>query len=194
MALITCPHCGNQVSDTVERCIHCGEPLLKEEAKPTPTDFHSLEKDNQNSIEKEFQKKYPSYVCFLAKQNSLKCRRKIKILNRISFIAGIIFFLFFILVSTKVLDLNNDDTMLMIVMPIVLVVALVIFICMGFKIYYLVKSKKSICRYLLYEKLFQAWLLRAKNISMSVDFSDMSKKDMKYFENINPGLYLEKGE
>ena len=98
------------------------------------------------------------------------------------------------MVSTKVLDLNNDDTMLMIVMPIVLVVALVIFICMGFKIYYLVKSKKSICRYLLYEKLFQAWLLRAKNISMSVDFSDMSKKDMKYFENINPSLYLEKGE
>ena len=31
MALITCPECGQQVSDRAAQCIHCGCPLSKEE-------------------------------------------------------------------------------------------------------------------------------------------------------------------
>ena len=29
MALIKCPECKNQISDTTETCIHCGFPLSK---------------------------------------------------------------------------------------------------------------------------------------------------------------------
>lgn len=33
MALINCPECGNQISDTVYTCIHCGYPLKEEETQ-----------------------------------------------------------------------------------------------------------------------------------------------------------------
>lgn len=35
MALITCPECGKEISDSAEKCIHCGYPLkAKAESKP----------------------------------------------------------------------------------------------------------------------------------------------------------------
>lgn len=37
MALIRCPECGKEVSDTIESCIHCGFVLKKEEEKPAET-------------------------------------------------------------------------------------------------------------------------------------------------------------
>ena len=192
MALITCPHCGKQVSNTVKRCIHCGEPLFKEESKPTPKDFYTLEEDEQQRMEEEFRKEYPEFVSPCAKQKSAECRRKITILCRIALVAGVIFLLFRILVQTKVLDWTNNDTILMTVVPIMLASALTVCICGILAIIYLVKSKNFICRYLLYEKLFQTWLLRTKGISKTVDLSDLSKKYRKYYKKINPDLYLKK--
>lgn len=34
MALISCPHCGKQVSDTSERCVYCGHEFQKNENTP----------------------------------------------------------------------------------------------------------------------------------------------------------------
>ena len=31
MALIKCPECGNEISDTAEQCIHCGYRIKKDE-------------------------------------------------------------------------------------------------------------------------------------------------------------------
>ena len=33
MAMITCPNCGEQVSDKAKKCVHCGEILIPEEKK-----------------------------------------------------------------------------------------------------------------------------------------------------------------
>lgn len=33
MAMIICPHCGEQVSDKAKKCVHCGEILIPEEKK-----------------------------------------------------------------------------------------------------------------------------------------------------------------
>ena len=33
MAMIICPHCGEQVSDKAKKCVHCGEILIAEEKK-----------------------------------------------------------------------------------------------------------------------------------------------------------------
>ncbi|MCD8216249.1 MAG: zinc-ribbon domain-containing protein [Clostridiales bacterium] len=30
MALIKCPHCGSEISDKAEKCVHCGQPLKSE--------------------------------------------------------------------------------------------------------------------------------------------------------------------
>ena len=33
MAMITCPNCGEQVSDKAKKCVHCGMVLIQEEKK-----------------------------------------------------------------------------------------------------------------------------------------------------------------
>lgn len=33
MAMIVCPHCGEQVSEKAKKCVHCGEILILEEIK-----------------------------------------------------------------------------------------------------------------------------------------------------------------
>ena len=35
MALIYCPECGNQISDSVKKCIHCGKKLTKKDKEAT---------------------------------------------------------------------------------------------------------------------------------------------------------------
>lgn len=42
MALITCPECRNEISDSANTCIHCGFPISKV-APTTPTHLDSLE-------------------------------------------------------------------------------------------------------------------------------------------------------
>ena len=33
MAMIVCPHCGEQVSEKAKKCVHCGTILIPEEKK-----------------------------------------------------------------------------------------------------------------------------------------------------------------
>ena len=33
MAMIVCPHCGEQVLEKAKKCVHCGEILILEEKK-----------------------------------------------------------------------------------------------------------------------------------------------------------------
>lgn len=37
MALISCPHCGKQITDRMEKCIHCGAVLIEKTVQPTVT-------------------------------------------------------------------------------------------------------------------------------------------------------------
>ena len=36
MAMITCPHCGESVSDKATRCVHCGQTLEVENGRYCP--------------------------------------------------------------------------------------------------------------------------------------------------------------
>lgn len=38
MALIKCPECGNEISDTAEQCIHCGYKIKKDENNSDKSD------------------------------------------------------------------------------------------------------------------------------------------------------------
>ena len=42
MALIKCPECGQMVSDKAKACIHCGAPLIAEEAGPLRISFPAV--------------------------------------------------------------------------------------------------------------------------------------------------------
>ena len=77
MALIICKNCGKRVSDTAEKCIHCGASLAeelieevkeeeiakeevnkveKEEEGPKLIDFAYYNTDDQLELQKEFNK------------------------------------------------------------------------------------------------------------------------------------------
>jgi len=50
MALIYCPDCKNQISDSAVNCIHCGRPMrLSREA--ILAEIHNLENDSDNAME-----------------------------------------------------------------------------------------------------------------------------------------------
>ena len=81
MALITCPHCGKQVSDTVERCIHCGA-LIKEQP-PEPKRYVDLSREEKDSLDAKFEREHPEY-------SIRKAERKKKIQSAIYFILGVV--------------------------------------------------------------------------------------------------------
>lgn len=54
MALIKCPECGKDVSDTAKSCIHCGY-VLKEDVVAQPQTF-VIAPENQNSAKKSLNK------------------------------------------------------------------------------------------------------------------------------------------
>lgn len=67
MALISCPQCGGQVSDSAEKCVHCGynfelkrreEERAKQEAN-RKKEFNSLPENEQNRLMNEFYAKFP---------------------------------------------------------------------------------------------------------------------------------------
>ncbi len=49
MALITCPQCGQSVSDSAMTCIHCGCKLKKE-----PENFYALPPSKQLTLQREY--------------------------------------------------------------------------------------------------------------------------------------------
>lgn len=50
MALIKCPECGREISDTCKQCIHCGYALKEEDIEK----YNAYLKQHQNSSSKEY--------------------------------------------------------------------------------------------------------------------------------------------
>ncbi len=67
MALISCPQCGGKVSDSAQKCVHCGYDFLKakqEEEKTKEKEheaavFNNLPEYEQKSILNEYYAKFP---------------------------------------------------------------------------------------------------------------------------------------
>lgn len=60
MALIKCPECGREVSDTAPTCPHCGYQLKK--SITTPTYHHHYESRSSRLYEKEHDRKYKEMI------------------------------------------------------------------------------------------------------------------------------------
>lgn len=86
MALIFCPNCGKQVSDTVDVCIHCGAPI--KEALPAPKDFSGLPKEQQLAMDAEFEGRYVGH----SPMKSEKRRKRFSIICTVIFLVlGVLF-------------------------------------------------------------------------------------------------------
>lgn len=56
MALITCPECGKQVSDSAEACPHCGYPIKKKLSEAVPDNSNQTESDPKTPKQKNTKK------------------------------------------------------------------------------------------------------------------------------------------
>ena len=66
MALIRCPECNKEVSDSASSCPHCGYPL--KESKPTS--YYGYQSRSDRLVEKEHDRKYKEMIaggiiCFI---------------------------------------------------------------------------------------------------------------------------------
>lgn len=71
MALIICPNCGKSISDTTEKCFHCGYNLRTQTVAPTELQrFNKLTVSEQDKLRKEYYSKNPEYESYNKKYQS----------------------------------------------------------------------------------------------------------------------------
>ena len=89
MAMITCPNCGEQVSDKAKKCVHCGTVLIQEEKKRCAECGAELEKEATEC---------PNCGCPVEEINALDTQEKpqkvevtgVKVTKRVKVIVGIL--------------------------------------------------------------------------------------------------------
>ena len=175
MALITCPHCGKQVSDTATKCIHCGGKL--KEAPLEPKEYTELSFTEKEALDSEFERRYPEYAY-------LKFQKRNKMLTT-AFLVFLIMYLLFmtlgiILFVNGMNTIQNDKThspdilktiftnpniILGLVAVTVGIIALFSYIAITVLFY---RNRKN---YLLNYKIFVKWLLTKKKIVYHPEFS-----------------------
>ena len=81
MALITCPNCGEQISDKSKKCIHCGANLIPEEKRFCPECGTAITGNVKNC---------PNCGCPVSKKKDPKKKKKFTIIGIIAVIVIII--------------------------------------------------------------------------------------------------------
>lgn len=95
MAMITCPNCGEQVSDKAKKCVHCGTVLIQEEKKRCAECGAELEEE---AIE------CPNCGCPVEEMNNFDKKEKpqkvevtgVKVTKKVKVIVGIVVALLFV--------------------------------------------------------------------------------------------------
>ena len=76
--LITCPHCGKEISDKAKQCIHCHTAIAEQNSTISSnpkTDYLSLSTEEQKSLQEEFFKEFPQH------KKTLKTHEKLSFLK-----------------------------------------------------------------------------------------------------------------
>ena len=174
MALIQCPHCGERVSDTALKCIHCGG-ILKE-TPPVPKEYKDLSYAEKEALSLEFERKYPQYA-FLKLQKSNK---KLET----AYIVCILLFLAFSVLSTVLMcfgfdvllnDTSKNRDILQAIFTNINLVLSIVFLVVGdlilvFFFIFFIRCRKERKKYLLHYKIFVKWLLTRKQILCRPEF------------------------
>lgn len=175
MALISCPHCGKQISDKSEVCVHCREKLLAVPQETKEVHFDKLSASKQQAIFAEFISAYPEHDYGEAG------------LHQISYAMIYVFLLALLLeIGVHFADLDSPNGTFLTTIPLILPVILNIFvvivsICLG--ISYHGYTKKA----LIGVKVFQKWLKEKKGMIYIPELA--GKKQKKIFDGINTENY-----
>ena len=152
MAMIQCPHCGESVSDSALKCIHCGG-ILKE-APPPPKEYKELSYTEKEALSLEFEQNYPEYAF-------LKLQKRNKTLEIARIVCIVLFFVFWLLGDLfTVLGFVFSEAY----ETIGLVIYFVSFWSLVLYIVFIIVCRKERKNYLLKYKIFVKWLLTSKQI------------------------------
>lgn len=187
MALIVCKACGKNVSDTANKCIHCGAELKKEqeidkeelnieEKKPKSMSgkFFSLDYGIQDKLETEFIK---------SDEKAFKYKRRIVEFKKFESIANIGFFgclfaswIVRLLSGLDVVEIVNVEmyNLSATIFNCIMIFCVVVFVL---SIIVDIVHQRSIKR-LIYIKKFKKWLQEEKDIDYNASFLDDAEKKL----------------
>lgn len=169
MALITCPHCGQSVSDSAPKCIHCGFELSVQ-----PKNFYNLPLPRQIELENEFYSFHRDYALKSLKYVHLKTAKAVLIIICAFFplSLGIL-----CIILQLAFNEGGDDT------NIPLIIGVVFFIVTGIQVLLggikIINCKKLKMKQLLIRAEFEAWLKEKHDISITWDFTNKEYYDYK---------------
>ncbi len=187
MALINCPKCGKQISDTTNKCIHCGYDLAESKDKQSEyKQYYKLSAAEQKALRAEFYKTDPAYA--ECDKQTEKMAKKSNITSVLRLVFGGITLL--ILVITQICSTLSgkkfeNNVLLWVAIIIVTVGLLIAFIAFVLNIVFRLKFKKLRHNQLIIEKRFQKWLKCEKQTMYTVQFSSKQKNDKAFFDSIN---------
>lgn len=165
MALIKCPKCGGNISDTAAKCVHCGADLtLIKMKEQTEREYSVLPIEEKTKIREEYDKIHPEY----AQQE--KCQKQLTICTfvfLISTAASVIICSFLRLL--KVFIKSNGINPAIFVF---LILAAVLFIA-GIVILQILKSGRK--KELYEQKKFVVWLKKEKNLTYNIILSEKDR-------------------
>ncbi len=195
MALIECPQCGKQVSDTAELCVHCGA-VLKE--PPAPKNYAELPAAEKEALDLEFEREHPACSVRRAEKKKWRltslffvalCLIMVGIIDLINSVRPLLVIIRFSSKSSVALYQGNeaillvdegvDDSLtsesntgkfsLLFILSLLFIIIGVVMMVIAGVVYN--KAQREV---LLRRKLFQAWLAK-RNICYEPMLSDKNK-------------------
>lgn len=191
MALISCPNCGKQISDTSAKCFHCGHNLVKNFDPTVPLiEFKNLTVALQKELENEFYK-LKSYGDYMKKNKLFEKTMHIGWIVSLIFclfaVSCIVayFYVFEILLGnikgySEYEEVRSVFMGAMINLSVVSIVSVAIILIVR----HTLGEKHNINR-LIILKNFQKWLSEEKGIDYLVHFGDKKARDKELFDKID---------
>ncbi len=189
MALITCPKCGKQISDTAGKCIHCGYDLRESKDGQTELkEYYKLPSAEQKALRAEFYKTDPAYA--ECDRRADKTKKKFSTFATLGVTFGSIAIIISIIVKilNAVSDKKFEDYNIVLVGIVVVIMVISFLMLMISSILMLVlriKFRKHRYNQLIIEKRYQKWLRSEKAITYKVQFTEKQKRDKAFFDEIN---------
>ena len=186
MALIECRACGKKISDTTEKCIHCGsltkEPEVEkiEETTITPPkarDYNQISDYERNALEMEFIRQDEEAMKYKVMQND---RLRFKKLRASAWPIWLLSFLFSVKafeeagITTYTSGFAFSLALLFNGLILLLIISITIYLS------FTKKAEKTSSKRFVYLKKYQCWLLNEKKIEYTPVF--VTEKEKILFE------------
>lgn len=186
MALITCPKCGKQISDTAKACVHCGFSLLGQEKKETAVreliDYNKLSFGDKNVLRTEFLKKNPAY-----EECEKRRERFLKFINFtcVAYVVFVFLFAGFWIGGMIYHQASKEDAPVFVIVIMLVSLALTLIFLIANILQRKVFYKKHRHNELIIMKKMQKWLKEEKGVSYKVFFGAKQAKDKVFFDNVD---------